>query len=47
MVDINETLVKSDKYSSLIKTTELVISKDSYQIKHFTCEFQKHSATFW
>lgn len=39
MIDINETLVKSDKYSSLIKTIEFTTFKDSYQMKHFTYEF--------
>lgn len=47
MIDSNETLVKPHKYNSLIKTTELIICKDSYQIKHFTYDFQEYSVIFW
>lgn len=45
MTDTNEILLKSDKYSSWIKTIKLIISKDNYQIIQFSYEFQKTSAT--
>lgn len=46
MIDLNEIGLKSDKYSGLIKTIKLIISKDNFQIMYSSYEFQNTSATF-